>query len=170
MSVISNTTVISNFSGIDQIDLLRAVYDEIFIAVEVYEEIQRGIEEGYEFYSDIDCFIYPKHQEGWIRMTSLEGEKEVEFFATLPARLHQGEAASLAIAKNRSWLFLTDDKAARKSAKAHGILVSGTLGCLIAGVDRDLWSLADANLWLRKIIETGFRSPVSDLGDLLEEL
>ncbi len=54
MSIISNTTVISNLSRIGSLDLLRQLYGRIFISVEVYKEIQKGFEDGYTFYSGID--------------------------------------------------------------------------------------------------------------------
>ena len=46
MSVISNTTVISNFASIGQLDVLRQLYGSLAISIEVYHEIQVGLEEG----------------------------------------------------------------------------------------------------------------------------
>lgn len=43
---------------------------------------------------------------------ALEGEEEANLFVQLAARLDDGEAASLAIAKNRSWKLATDDRVA----------------------------------------------------------
>ena len=77
------------------------------------------------------------------------GEDELSLFSRFPSHLHRGEASCLAIAHNRSWLFLTDDKAARKAATNLGVLISGTLGCLVLGVERDLYTLEQANGWLR---------------------
>lgn len=51
MSVISNTTVISNFASIGQLDVLRQLFGSLSISTEVYHEIQVGLEEGYRFYS-----------------------------------------------------------------------------------------------------------------------
>ena len=50
MNVITNTTVLSNFAVIGQLDLLRQLYGVIYIPIEVYEEMQAGLEEGYRFY------------------------------------------------------------------------------------------------------------------------
>jgi hypothetical protein len=47
MSVIANTTVISNFASINQLDLLRRLFGALYISTEVYEEIRIGLEEGY---------------------------------------------------------------------------------------------------------------------------
>jgi predicted nucleic acid-binding protein len=109
MSVITNTTVISNFASIGQLDVLRRLYGTLAISTEVYDEIQAGLEEGYRFYEGIEQLIAPFAEDGWIELTSMTDEQELHDFHELPARLHRGEASSLAIARQRRWLFLTDD-------------------------------------------------------------
>lgn len=163
MSVISNTTVISNFASIGQLDLLRLLYTEIYISTQVYDEICSGIEEGYQFYSPIEQIIFPFVESGWIRLTTMTGEQELMLFGRLPPRLHQGESSCLAIAKHRNWILLTDDKAARREAKKWGLRISGTVGCLILAVERGICSLEQANAWLNEMIQKGYRSPVVDL-------
>jgi uncharacterized protein len=168
MSVISNTTVLSNFAAIDSLDRLQKLYDEIYLPTEVYKEIQRGLEEGYVFYSGIEEILRPMREDGWLRLTSLSNEREVLTFSSVPNQLHAGEASCLAIAQERNWLLLTDDKAARRYAADRSIAVSGTLGCLILGVERDLWTLEQSNRWLERIIASGFFSPVTDLSGLVK--
>ena len=58
-------------------------------------------------------------------------------------------------------------KAARRHAEDRRVAVSGTLGCLILGVERGLWSLEHANGWLERIVAAGFRSPVKNLSALV---
>ncbi|HEV8582551.1 MAG TPA: hypothetical protein VGX68_26085 [Thermoanaerobaculia bacterium] len=50
MSIISNTTVLSNFAAIDALDKLRELFGEVYLSTEVYKEIERGLEEGYTFW------------------------------------------------------------------------------------------------------------------------
>lgn len=169
MSVISNTTVLANFAAIDALDSLRILFGEIFLSTEVYQEIQRGPEEGYLFYAGIDKILHPVMEGGWLRLTSLSDEREVLLFSGLPGQLHAGEASCLAIAQQRSWLFLTDDKAARRQAVERKVAVSGTLGCLVLGVERGLWTLDEANEHLRRIIAAGFFSPLKDLDGLVKK-
>jgi predicted nucleic acid-binding protein len=166
MSIISNTTVLSNFAAIDLLDKLHELYGEVHLSTEVYKEVQRGLEEGYTFYSRIEQILHPLHEDGWLRLTSLGNDKEIDSFTGMPGRLHAGEASCLAIAQTRGWLLLTDDKAARRCAENLKIAVSGTLGCLILGIERGLWSSAEGNRWLERIIASGFRSPVKDLSPL----
>jgi predicted nucleic acid-binding protein len=86
----------------------------------------------------------------------------------LPSRLHQGEAACLAIAQHRSWTLLTDDWLARREAERLGIRKSGSIGCLVLAVERGLCTLEQANSWLTEMIQHNYRSPVADLTPLLK--
>lgn len=168
MNVIVNTTVISNFCAIGQLSLLRRLFASIHIAMEVYEELMAGLEEGYDFYRELtDCFA-PFSMDGWIAVTSFQSDQEIKTFGALPNRLHKGEAASLAIANHRQWVFLTDDRAARSVSKQFGIPISGSIGCLAACVERGLAEVDQANDWLRQMIELGFRSPITDLRELVK--
>ncbi len=98
----------------------------------------------------------------------MRDDKELLLFNQFPSTLHRGEASCLAIAHNRNWFFLTDDKAARKAATNLGIRLSGTVGCLVLSVERDLYSLEQANRWLTEMVCVGYRSPVTDLARLLK--
>ncbi len=49
----------------------------------------------------------------------------------------------------------------------HGIQLSGTVGCLVLGVKRRLWTLRTGNDCLSEMIEAGFFSPLPDLAELL---
>lgn len=46
MSVIVNTTVLSNLAAVGEIDVLRSLFGHIYISTEVYEEIRAGFAEG----------------------------------------------------------------------------------------------------------------------------
>jgi predicted nucleic acid-binding protein len=169
MNVIANTTVLSNFAAIGKLDLLRQLYGVVYIPTEVYEEVQVGLEEGYRFYAGIDQLIYPFVNKGWMRLTGVTDEQELQLLGELPRRLHQGEAACLAIARHRGWMLLTDDLAARKEATRRGIHKSGSVGCLVLMVERGLCTLEQANLWLENMIRHNYyRSPVTDLTPLLK--
>ena len=169
MSVISNTTVLSNLAAVGQLDLLRQLYGVIYIPTEVYQEVQTGLEEGYRFYQGIERLIHPFVEDGWIRLTGMANEEELQFLGELPQRLHPGEAACLAIARHRGWVLLTDDLAARKEASRWGIRRSGSVGCLVLAVERSLCPLEQANYWLAEMIRHNYRSPVTDLAPLLKQ-
>ena len=94
MRVIVNTTVISNFASIGQLDVLRQLYGSLAMSTEVYEEMQRAYGDGYRFYQGIEQWVEPLGKVGWKHLTSLSHEQELRYFRELPARLHRGEIAS----------------------------------------------------------------------------
>jgi predicted nucleic acid-binding protein len=59
MRVIVNTTVISNFASIGQLDVLRQLYGSLAMSTDVYDEIQKGLEEGCRFYEGIEQWVQP---------------------------------------------------------------------------------------------------------------
>jgi uncharacterized protein len=167
MSIISNTTVISNFVAITQLDRLRELFGEVFISTEVYEEIQRGLEEGYDWYQAVNTLLDSTSSSDWLKLTSLSGGSELLLYQQMPKRLHQGEASSIAIAHTRQWTFLTDDLAARNEAKRLDIRVSGTVGCLVQLVEQNHCKITQVNQYLSQMIGQGYRSPVRDLAALI---
>jgi predicted nucleic acid-binding protein len=170
MSIIANTTVLSNFAAIGQLDLLRLLYTQLYISTDVYAEIEDGALAGYAYLADVAQHVQPFNPDGWLVLTSPTAPEELAWMAALPARLHRGEASSLAIAAQRGWLFLTDDRSARNVAQAQGVRISGTLGCLLRAVQQQHASIEDANQWLALMIAQGYHSPVDDLGALMDEI
>lgn len=59
MTIVCNTTVLSNFATVDQLDCLKSLVQQICIPMAVYEEIQYGIEEGYDFFDALENQIFP---------------------------------------------------------------------------------------------------------------
>jgi uncharacterized protein len=167
MSIISNTTVLSNFAAINQLSLLQQLHSRLFVPTAVYDEIRRGLDEGYTFSQSILTQIYPFYDHGWIHLTSVTSDNELRYLGQLPPKIHAGEAECLAIAQGRGWLLLTDDRAARKLARAGHIALSGTLGCLVLMVEQAICPSAEANHHLSEMIHQGYRSPVTDLTTLL---
>ena len=86
MSIIANTTVISNLASIDRLDLLRQLYGTLHIPIEVFSEIQDGLDEGYAFYTGIDRLVYPLNDDGWIHLSGLSGA-ELRLFSGLPGAI-----------------------------------------------------------------------------------
>lgn len=169
MTIIADTTVISNFAGIGRLGLLRQLFGTLYMSTEVYGEIQAGLQEGYRYYQDIDQQVAPPASDGWMRLTSVTGERELRTLSQLPQRLHGGEASSIAIAQHRAWCFLTDDLAARRQAARLGVRVSGSLGCLVLAVERGLCQPEQANAWLRQMVRQGYRSPIEDLTPVIRK-
>lgn len=113
---------------------------------------------GYSYYQDVEKGL----QDGWIKWAVL-GEKELETYHRLLESLGAGEASSLSVAFHRGWLLITDDLRARRKAKAKGVSVTGTAGCLIRAVKAGICALDEANAWLAAMIKAGYYAPVMRL-------
>jgi predicted nucleic acid-binding protein len=170
MSIVVNTTVISNFAAVDRLGLLRELFGVVHIPPQVYQEIRTGLEEGYRFYEGIEDLIHPLSAEGWIRMVGVGDEGALRQLDDLLNHLDQGEAACVALAVERGWAVLTDDAAARKEARRLGVSLSGSVGCLALAVERGLCTVDEGNALLVQMIEWGYRAPMRDLGPLLGHL
>ncbi len=168
MTVIANTTIISNFAAVGQLDLLRTCWSAVHIPERVYDEIQNGLLQGYEFYAGIDRWVYPFSNNGWLRLTTITSPKEVQLFGKLLASLHPGEAACLSIAHYRRWAFLSDDKEARRAGAGLGVPISGTLGVLLSLVRRQVLAPAKADIILHRMVVNGYFSPVTSLKQILQ--
>jgi predicted nucleic acid-binding protein len=84
MSAIVDTTVLSNFAAAQRLDLLPLLWNEVYIAYPVFEEIRQGVEDGYEFLRSVEKVTYPLHLDGWLKIVFLEDPREVELLAKLP--------------------------------------------------------------------------------------
>jgi len=129
VSVISNTTVRSNFARIGELPLLQRLFGQLYLPT---------------------------------------AEEELRHFGAMSSGLHRGERACLAIASRRTWLLLTDDRAARMEAQRQMITISGSIGRLVLGVERKLVTLDQANGWLAAMIAQGYHAPLTDLVALLK--
>ena len=167
MTVIANTTIISNFASVGRLDILKDLLGQLYITTEVYAEIQDGLAEGYDFDIGIESHMYPLASDGWLHLTSLEGEEELRIFSHMPAALHRAEASCLGVAVRRGMAFLTDDARARSGARELQVLVSGTLGILVRAVTEEHLSLEVADSVLNQMIKAGYHSPYGTLAGLL---
>jgi predicted nucleic acid-binding protein len=104
----------------------------------------------------------------WEWLTVLEPTHEERKLAeALLGTVDRGEAQCLAVARMREGKFVSDDFAARRLAREHDVVISGTLGILLALVDARHLSLEDADRLLATMMSHGYRSPVKSLGELL---
>ena len=166
MSVIANTTIISNFASLGTLNLLRLCWPTLHISEQVFTEIQTGLEQGYTFYASIERILFPLAEDGWLKLTSMQTEAERVQYGKQLGKLHHGEASCLAIAHERNWMFLTDDKAARAAGKRLGIPISGTLGSLVRLIKQEQLAFDDAENMLKKLIANGYYAPVTSLSEI----
>lgn len=163
MSVIANNTVLSNMALINRLDLLESIFGKVFLTLEVYKEVENGIEHGHSFQLRTKQAI---DDNKWLLVTSLENQ-EIEIFSKLSKKLHIGEVSCLAVAQIRRWMFLTDDGNARNYAEKFNMDLSGTVGILREAVYDKLITATQGEEYLQIMIEYGYHSPVKHLKDIL---
>jgi predicted nucleic acid-binding protein len=165
---IFDTTVLSNFASAGNLDLLDKRYRGLaFTTEEVIGELRRGVKAGYSYLESVLQQIETIDSEGWIRIMVPNTAAEHLLRSQFDQFLDPGEASCLALAISRQMTFVTDDLAARRLAEKRKVLLSGTLGILIALVREDAFSLKEANAMLAAMIQRRYRSPVDRLDEFI---
>jgi predicted nucleic acid-binding protein len=75
-------------------------------------------------------------------------------------------ANNTVLSNHRDWVFLTDDKRARKLATRKRVPVVGSIGLLKTAVDMKFLELIEADELLVKMIRSGYFSPIESISDL----
>ena len=145
--------MLSNFARVKLEYVPQRIWgDQACVAAEVIEEYQAGVKMG----------RLPSLTWAAVRVLK-PSRKEKAFEQTMPQLLGRGERASLAIAFNRGAAIATDDALARKVARDLGVSITGTIGILQRGVQREILSDSQAQRALDEMIAAGYYSPVSKL-------
>lgn len=107
-SIISDSTCLIGLERIHALEVLPALFDPIVIPQEV-------------------------HREFGIDMTWLHVEppSNVAFVTSLKLVIDDGEAEAIALAYEKGWRVILDDRHARKVAKGLGVTMLGTVGVLV---------------------------------------
>jgi len=154
-AALSDTTVLSNFAHIERPDLLQSLFSPLLVPSSVLQELARGEKLG----------LIPKCRWDWLERV-VPTPTEEALAATIRRSLGAGESDGLAVASSRGLLVLTDDRDARLLGTSLGLQISGTLGCLRDLVTRSIVELTSADLFLTRMREQGYRSPVRSLKNL----
>ena len=86
MTLIADTTILSNFSFVQRPDLLRAdCLEDIVTTTQVMDEYQEGVEKR----------LVPQCDWHWLSILTLDTPEEVRLFDQLQQRLGAGESACL---------------------------------------------------------------------------
>jgi predicted nucleic acid-binding protein len=165
---IFDTTVLSNFASIGNLDLLDTRYRGVaFTTVEVTDELRKGVKAGYSYLESVLQRIETIDSGGWLRIMVPNSADEHRLRSQFDQFIDPGEASCLALAISRRMTLVTDDLAARRLAEKSKVSLSGTLGILIALVRHDALSLKEANAILAIMIQRHYRSPVDRLDELI---
>lgn len=124
--IVSNSGPLIHLAKIDRLKLLKELFGEVIIPLEVkLEVVDRGKNEGMA-----DAFLIESEIEnGWIVIDRSNDGKVKEIAES--AGIDIGEAAAIMLAKNMKCPALIDDLAARRFAIGLGLPVVGSIGVLI---------------------------------------
>lgn len=154
--VLLDNTVLSNFALAGRADLVLRLWPRACTTAEAMDEFRAAAVAGLVSTSSWSGLLV-------IALTT----EEAAFAVELPPRLGTGERACLATAVFRRALLATDDRDARSAARRHGVPTSGTVGILVACVQRGWLTLAQGDALLADMIEMGYHSPVVSLEEIL---
>lgn len=119
LKVVSNTTPIISLLKLNQLDLLKKLYSQIYVPTAVFNELEAGSSKGY--YKNLS-------QLNWIRIVDIKNKQALKYFLDLDS----GEAESIVLASElMADLIIIDEKLGRFHAKHAELKVTGTLGILL---------------------------------------
>jgi len=153
-----NTTVLSNFSAIDRIDLVANLAG-ICAVPEVEGELEAGVQTHTYLQPALDALndIIPVAP---ISETVANREGVVR------GHLDPGEAQAFALADSHDGRLLTDDGDARTFAKDQGVTVVGSVGVLLTALDAGRIDEPTANDYLQTWIDNyGYYVPHRTIED-----
>lgn len=128
MTVVCNTSPITNLAAIAQLDLLRQVYGEIVIPQAVYDELT-ALPNPVPGTLEVQTL-------SWIQVQTVMDQAQVAEFRR---KVDLGEAEALALALEVSAeRVLIDDAAGRAIALELGLTITGVLGVLLMAKQRQL--------------------------------
>jgi hypothetical protein len=150
VTIVCDTSPITNLAAISQLELLHAIYSEIFIPQAVYDELTQV---GYSVPGMVEVQTLD-----WIKVMTVRNLTQV---ATFQQSLDAGEAEAITLALEISAeRLLIDEATGRAIAKAAGLKIAGVLGVLLIAKHRGLIPRVQPMIDLL-IQQAGFRvSPV----------
>lgn len=142
--VIVNSTPIIALSNIGKLEILRELYQEIYIPQAVYNEITE---------KDDTASKNIQNSLNWIHVENIQNPEKYTMYR---AKLHAGEVEVMILAQEspEADLLIIDDNAARKTAKYLGLTVTGTMGVLLKAKSKSI--IIEIKPLLNKLQASGF--------------
>lgn len=134
IAVIADTSCLIALSKIEAIELLKELYEEVFITEEIALEFGENL-------------------PAWI---TIENVKNKKYQQLLELHLDIGEASAIALGLEKvDVLLILDDLKGRKEAEKLGFRITGTLGILFKAKKQGL--IAELKTYVEKLKVAGFR-------------
>ena len=147
--IVSNSTVLIYLAKIGKLNLLKKLFIEVFIPVEVFNEVVVNGKEHQHF----DAFVIEwAIEEGWIEVRKIKVDKDLMEFG-----IDKGEAEAISLAKSLGLAILIDQTHARIAAKAFGLKPRGTIFVLLAALRKKYLTHEEYQDSLEELVKAGFR-------------
>lgn len=132
--IISDTSCLILLDKINEIDILKKLYEEVVVTTTILDEFGKPLPE-------------------WIRIVD---PQNISYQNILNASVDKGEASAIALAlEQKDSLLIVDDYKARQLATGLGLKITGTLGVIVeAKLSGRINSVSDI---ISKIKTTNFR-------------
>ena len=124
LAVVSDSSPLVYLTRLDRFDLLRQLYDRVFIPGAVWREVA---EEGATKPEGTN--VRQAVSAGWLRLETATLEAFIQDAAFL--ELGDGEREAIALAHSKHALLIIDEAEGREVARRLGIPVTGTIGVLV---------------------------------------
>ena len=161
-ATVLDSTVLSNFAQVDQVELLGNLLRIVTVAA-VRDELEAGV----ETHPYLEGAVAVLNEDIPVVTPSISEETVEE---ALLETLDPGEAQALAVAETTDGTIVTDDGDARSTAKQRSVDVTGSIGLLVRVVETDQLSGETADRHLKRWIdEAGFRAPAREFEDFIDD-
>ena len=156
--IIADATVLIALSKMGRLELLREVYGQVGIGTVVKREV---LDQGKAISAPGVERIEKALEQRWLRVVSLTAKEHRLMRRILDnSRLHEGEAESLSLARQRGLMLIVDDKEARGYAGTLGVAYLGTAGVLLEAYMRKHLSFRELEEAVRDLSKVIWLSPV----------
>ena len=128
MTIVSNTSPISNLAKVGQINLLQQLYQTVLIPTAVYQELldkRAG-----------DTVITAVQSATWLEVQQVQNQELVNVLQNF-LNLGEAEAITLALEVNATRI-LIDERLGRQAAAERGLRITGVFGVLLIGKQQGL--------------------------------
>lgn len=167
-AVVSDSTPLIYLAKIGRLNLLRGVFEKIYIPEAVFNE---AVTQGKELNMS-DAFIIEKAVGIWIIKEQVEPKVDAEFrFLDTNTKLGSGEKEALKLCKQLNAVyFIADDREARRVSRILNIKPIGTCGILVQTFRQASITEGEALQILDDLVKVGFRISSAVYRRILDEL
>ena len=160
--VFLDATVISNFASTTSVEFLVHLLEAPIVVPAVRDEIERGVKHGHEYLtSAVEAF------DNGLAVSDVPPEIGR---VTLHERLDPGETEALRGAVERNGTIATDDLVARRLATELDVSVTGSVGLLVLGNEREHIDSETADEWIDTWrTERGYYAPVESVTERIDD-